>query len=281
MSLLGQCYYATCGTRLGHTVVRGIVETVRGLGGRRRFHMPFDALELDHDAAAGLMRLWSRTHWSSGDGMMPPEQLLAVYRLAVTWPAVGDVVELGAWVGLTTCYLATASQVRGNGKVYAVDTFAGTKEGDSQYPSIARHGGNTLAAFQDQVSRACVEDLVEPLVGYTTDVASTYPGRPVRMLLIDADHSYDGVRSDFETWAPHVAPGGLIVFHDYLMPDVTRFVDNVVGDDQRFDMTPGEEVANLMAVTKRAAAPRAVLPTCPVWQREEHPHCYTEGRATY
>lgn len=38
--------------------------------------------------------------------------------------------------------------------------------------------------------------------------------RPVDFLFIDADHTYEGVRSDFAMYAPLVASGGLIAFHD-------------------------------------------------------------------
>ncbi len=199
------------------------------------------------------MRLWPRIHWSSGDGMMPPEQLLSIYRLAATWPVEGAIVELGAWVGLTTAYLATACRVRGRGMVYAVDTFEATREGNTRYRSIARFGRSTLSAFRSQIQRAGVEDLVEPLVGYTNQVVHRYPGGPIRFLLIDGDHSYEGVRDDFELWSPLVAPGGLIVFHDYLMPDaeVGRFVDSEVRKNGCFDLVPGHVVPNVMAVTKK------------------------------
>jgi predicted O-methyltransferase YrrM len=36
----------------------------------------------------------------------------------------------------------------------------------------------------------------------------------VDLLFIDGDHSYDGVRADFENYARLVRPGGLIAFHD-------------------------------------------------------------------
>lgn len=39
-------------------------------------------------------------------------------------------------------------------------------------------------------------------------------GRPLDLLFIDGDHAYDGVRSDFEMYAPFVRPGGLVAFHD-------------------------------------------------------------------
>jgi cephalosporin hydroxylase len=43
-------------------------------------------------------------------------------------------------------------------------------------------------------------------------------GHPLDFLLIDGDHSYAGVKSDFELYAPLVRPGGLIALHD-ISPD--------------------------------------------------------------
>ncbi len=245
--------YRLCEYRLGLAVARRIVNTVRRLGGWRSFCLPLEALTLDAHVAAGLMRLWQRMHWSSGDGMMPADQLLAIYRLAATWPGRGDIVELGSWVGLTTSYLATACAVRGEGHVWAVDTFVGTKEGGEAYPSIERFGGSTLDAFRQQLTQAGVSRQVSTMVGYTTEMAGKYEGNPIRVLFIDADHSYDGVRSDFETWWPHVAPGGLIIFHDYLMDGVAGFVDDVIRHDERVAWAPGQVVSNVVAVTKCVA----------------------------
>jgi predicted O-methyltransferase YrrM len=214
--------------------------------------MPLEALSLDHSAVRGLMDLWSRIHWSSGDGMMPGDQLLTIYRLAANWPVDGDIVELGSWVGLTTSYLATACRVRGQGRVYAVDTFEGTKEGGGRYKSVARFGGGTFGAFRTQIGRAGVDAFVTPLVGYTDQVVDDYPGEPIRVLLIDADHSFEGVQRDFDCWLPWVAPGGLIIFHDYLMKGVARFVDGVIRDDPRVDAAPGHVCSNIVAVSKKA-----------------------------
>lgn len=251
MSLFGKSCYAVCGTRGGHAAARLTVGCLRRLGFLPRFHLPLDALSLDHASVRALTSLWSRIHWSSGDGMMPPEELLAMYRFAATWPVRGATVELGSWVGLTTSYLATASAARDDGMVYAVDTFEGTKEGGTQYPSAARYAGSTFDAFQDHVRRAGVADRVTPLIGLTGEVAERYAGGPIRMLLIDADHSYKGVRADWERWSPHVAAGGLIIFHDYLIPDVACFVDGLVERCDDITINPGHVLPNVYAVTKR------------------------------
>ncbi len=39
-------------------------------------------------------------------------------------------------------------------------------------------------------------------------------GNPLDLLFIDGDHSYEGVKADFELYSPLVRPGGLIVLHD-------------------------------------------------------------------
>jgi predicted O-methyltransferase YrrM len=39
-------------------------------------------------------------------------------------------------------------------------------------------------------------------------------GRPIDFLFIDGDHSYEGVKRDFELYHPLVSPSGLIALHD-------------------------------------------------------------------
>jgi predicted O-methyltransferase YrrM len=45
-------------------------------------------------------------------------------------------------------------------------------------------------------------------------VGSLLEGAGLDFLFIDGDHSYEGVRHDFELYAPFVRRGGLIAFHD-------------------------------------------------------------------
>lgn len=48
-------------------------------------------------------------------------------------------------------------------------------------------------------------------------------GRPVDLLFIDADHTYEGVKVDYEMYAPLVRPGGLVALHDICHHDRFRF----------------------------------------------------------
>jgi cephalosporin hydroxylase len=45
-------------------------------------------------------------------------------------------------------------------------------------------------------------------------VRELFDGQPLDFLFIDGDHSYEGVRRDFELYGPLVRPGGMIALHD-------------------------------------------------------------------
>lgn len=53
------------------------------------------------------------------------------------------------------------------------------------------------------------------------EVAKKLNGRAVDLLFIDGDHSYRGVKKDFEMYAPFVREKGVVLFHDILLhPEV-------------------------------------------------------------
>jgi len=55
-----------------------------------------------------------------------------------------------------------------------------------------------------------------------------FPHKDVDFLFIDGDHSYDGVRRDFEDYSKLVRPGGLIVLHDVAgLGEVKAFWDEL------------------------------------------------------
>ncbi len=56
------------------------------------------------------------------------------------------------------------------------------------------------------------------------NVQSLFDNKPVDFAFIDGDHTYEGVKKDFQFYGPMVRPGGLIAFHDILprmdMPEI-------------------------------------------------------------
>src|SRR6266550_1401987 len=78
----------------------------------------------------------------------------------------------------------------------------------------------------------------------TVDRLAGLLNRPVDMLFIDGDHTYDGVKADYEMYSPLVRPGGLIGFHDICQHpsmefvQVNRFWATLDGDLEQFISWP-------------------------------------------
>ena len=68
---------------------------------------------------------------------------------------------------------------------------------------LARAGQRVVGIGADSGDAATQRRVIEAL-----------GGRPLDVLFIDGDHSYDGVRRDFELYAPLVRAGGIIGLHD-------------------------------------------------------------------
>ena len=49
--------------------------------------------------------------------------------------------------------------------------------------------------------------------------------KPISLLFVDGDHSYEGVKSDTLNWEPFVKKGGTILFHDYDSLPVKEWLD--------------------------------------------------------
>jgi cephalosporin hydroxylase len=70
--------------------------------------------------------------------------------------------------------------------------------------------------------------------------SSIFKDDPVDLLFIDGDHSYQGVKADYENYEKLVRPGGMIVFHDcHGLFDVKRFWQEVKATKPCLDIELG------------------------------------------
>jgi cephalosporin hydroxylase len=87
-----------------------------------------------------------------------------------------------------------------------------------------------------------------------------FGGAPVDFLVIDGDHSYEGVRRDIELYAPLVRAGGLVVLHD-ISPDVSvgttegtaQFWQELAREHPHEEFVAGDERGFVIGVIRRAA----------------------------
>nr|WP_242438364.1 class I SAM-dependent methyltransferase [Streptomyces sp. NBRC 109436] len=156
---------------------------------------------------------------------MPLDEGLALYAAAAEAAAeLGlPLVEVGTYCGRSTILLADAARAAGTVAV-TVDHHRGSEEQQPGWeyhdpevvdPGIGRM--DTLPTFRRTLHRAGLEDHVIAVVGRSPQVAAVW-GRPVGLVFIDGGHTDEHASADYEGWAPHLAPGGLLVIHD-VFPD--------------------------------------------------------------
>lgn len=97
------------------------------------------------------------------------------------------VLEIGSQDGGT---LFVWSRVAPNAKILSVDWEGNVRDGPWEVINADSHDPATVQQVRDRFAG------------------------PVDFLFIDGDHSYEGVKADWENYSPLVAEGGLIAFHD-------------------------------------------------------------------
>lgn len=130
---------------------------------------------------------------------------LLLFDLAQKLSDSAVVVEIGSYLGASTCFLAEGLlNSSANGHVYAVDTWtnAAMSEGER----------DTYSEFLNNIEP--YKDIVTPLQGFSADISKTFHHK-IDLLFVDGDHSYEGARNDLENWLPKVREGGYVVCHDY------------------------------------------------------------------
>lgn len=120
------------------------------------------------------------------------EMLLRYSRDAQT------ICEIGAYEGRTSVALAAGT----NGNVYSIDPFFRGRLGICYTEWVAklnrrRNGTQNLIYIKGLSHQIGREFLL-----------------PIDFLFIDADHSYEAVKMDWERWFPKVKQGGYIALHD-------------------------------------------------------------------
>ncbi len=149
------------------------------------------------------------------------------------------IVELGVFEGATSLVLRKAMSA--DGKLWCIDPFPRGRLGISYQHSIAfrevNKSTNGTVEFIQKLSHEAVQGWQEP----------------IDLLFIDADHSYQAVRRDWDDWSPYVKAGGIIALHDsrtLKYPGVLKLVQEITVDEGVYRNV--EEVATLTVFEKLA-----------------------------
>ena len=149
----------------------------------------------------GSLALLDRIDFSSGLG----DSANVLYGL-VRAMKPATCVEIGSARGRSACFIAMALRENGGGRLHAIDPHQPTAWNDTG-------AVDTLAVMQRDLERLRLAPYVEILRATSGEAAAGWT-RPIDLLFIDGDHSYDGVRRDWDLFVPHMAEFGVVVFHD-------------------------------------------------------------------
>lgn len=165
------------------------------------------------------------------DGRVPHDKINVLYALReMMGPACRIYFEIGVHNGGS---MGLAMQHRSSCKFYGVDMF----EEVLKIPRYKYFESDNLSVTKTKKNIREVNTHSHPFkifVGNSQDtsivleVFNEVKDLGVNLMFIDGDHSYQGVRSDFENYSPLVARGGYIVFDDYRPkdhPEIAKFID--------------------------------------------------------
>lgn len=117
------------------------------------------------------------------------------------------IVEVGTARGRSACAMALACRENGVGRVVAIDPH------DSNNWNDTSTRGTTERFLRERVADYQLETFVDIRVATSVVVSPTWT-EPIDLLFIDGDHTYKGVKEDFEGFRKHLSPHALVVFHD-------------------------------------------------------------------
>lgn len=123
------------------------------------------------------------------------------------WSNKCDIVEIGSYLGASSCFLAAGlEKLTVPGKILCIDTWEnhamteGTKDTMADFLANTRH-----------LSRHIV-----PVRGWSTEVIDIVRESipTIELLFIDGDHSYEGCLADWRAYSPLLSDKAIVVMHD-------------------------------------------------------------------
>lgn len=152
-------------------------------------------------------------------------------------------VEIGTAQGASAVRIARA--LASGGRLFCVDPYSATNP-------------NARICLRE-LRRAGVVDRVTFLRGTSVQMAGRLP-RACDFFFVDGDHSYEGLKADWEIVLEHLAVGGVVCFHDTSVPPQepertpgsVRFFEDVIRRHRNFKWLETCYTLNVLERIRRA-----------------------------
>ena len=114
--------------------------------------------------------------------------------------------------------------------LYMVDNWRAKEDQPQAYVDSGDYHANRLGREQQDVYKLMAlsetmfaKDRRREMWMDSVDAAKFFDGPVLDFVFIDADHSYEGCRSDIRAWRGNIKPGGILGGHDYALPTHPKF----------------------------------------------------------
>lgn len=181
-------------------------------------------------------------HLASLEGLISVECGLFLQKLAVEITANTDIVELGSYKGKSSCYLATGAKAGYKAHVWCIDPW--DLVGNKPVGKLNYTDAWIFNTWRNNVQACGVTRQISVVKDFSVNAAKKF-NRPVGMIFIDGNHTYEGVKADFEAWYPHLVKDAVVVFDDYVSPHLGKLnlgVEQFVNELRETDILYGWEL---------------------------------------
>ncbi len=152
-------------------------------------------------------------------GFLEDTEALRLYELAKEASRFGPCLEIGSYCGKSSAYLGMGCKENG-GILFSIDHHTGSEEqqpGQEYFDPelVDKETGmiDTFRIFRKTINELLLEDTVVSIVSNSEVVARSW-AIPLSMVFIDGGHTFEAVFTDYNSWAPHLLPGGFLAIHD-------------------------------------------------------------------
>lgn len=181
------------------------------------------------DGFEDLAFLFSSNQFNFGLALMPFDEAAYLYRLTRRLgPAT--IAEIGRFKGGSTFLIAAAMDE--SSELWSYDLHVKLTQ--------EVRGAELDEELRDALRRYGLDERVHLVVADSRSAEP--PPQPCDLVYVDGDHSYEGVRGDYDHWRRFVRPGGNLLFQDAAAPrefstrheGVARLMEEIAIEDGRY-----------------------------------------------
>jgi predicted O-methyltransferase YrrM len=149
---------------------------------------------------AGVPNAWRISSFTSRG------ELIALYKLAKSCPENALVIEIGSYLGKSSCYLVAGLKGK-HGHLICVDTWEnetmpeGNRDTFEEFKRNTQGASERITCLRKRSGELRIDDVP----------------RKAALIFIDGDHSYEAVRRDVEVADSLLTDDGIVAFHDSTM----------------------------------------------------------------